>query len=410
MVDPPRSHGEIFFSSGLYRVAEHAAVSAALSASTLGGGTVPSDRDPDLWQPLMGGATRPETLFLSGWFRPHLSSTVELWARSHDAEVQTSGGRQYLHLGAWTDGTDDSALELGGAQEALDEAFSWIAYRAPSSEQEKDPAAQPQVHETPVITPSVRYDHLVPASSAAAPAEVLAREATDWPPPCDRCFDQRWFLRAGSRLSQQAPGPEAPTNYRFDPAEPVFTIGGSSWDVASLLDAELLPQYPITPLEHGPLDQRRIPQRDDYLRFRSAVLDEPLHVRGNPRLELWVSTDAPDTSFVVKLVDMHPDGYQALLREVALSTRRRERAQGEPSPMTYAVAQRLDVDLGPLSVTFGAGHRVALHVTSSSWPAYEIHPNTHWDDSGATLRPAFQSLYHDREHLSVLVLPGVEEP
>ena len=421
-IDPPATLGELFFAGGLYRVAERGAVRAARTGVALDQLTIASDLDPTLGHPLDARyETAPRNLWLSGWFRPHARSTVALWRSRREANARP--GAHELHLGAWTGGDDVSALDLAGGDALLDHAFEWVV--GPTAEPE---AGSGSVSETadadrraeatgssagvvvpsPAAPPAVRYEHLRAQVSTAGPAERGWRSADEWPPACLRCSEQRWHLRAGGGLTTEPPGPEAPTSYRFDPSRPVFTIGGAHWSVDTLADGQVLEEYPIEPLEHGPLDQRRVGERPDYLRFRGEALARPLHLRGSPRVELWVASDAPDTAFVVQLVDVHPDGYQALLLETALATRHRD--DPGPSELSYGVPERLDVELGPISATLPAGHRIALHVTSSSWPAYEVHPNTHWEDASAPPRPAFQTVYHDRQHASVLILPRTEEP
>ena len=57
-----------------------------------------------------------------------------------------------------------------------------------------------------------------------------------------------------------------------------------------------------------------------------------------------------------------------------------------------------------------AGHRLRLHVSSSSFPEWEPNPNTGRPvgvDTDADLRPAHQQVFHDARHPSRLVLPVI---
>ena len=38
-------------------------------------------------------------------------------------------------------------------------------------------------------------------------------------------------------------------------------------------------------------------------------------------MELYAATDGPDTDFVAKLVDVYPDGYEALVLDAPIRTR-----------------------------------------------------------------------------------------
>jgi uncharacterized protein len=91
---------------------------------------------------------------------------------------------------------------------------------------------------------------------------------------------------------------------------------------------------------------------------------------------LAVSTDAPDTDFMVKLVDVYPNGYEALVLDQAQMLRYRsgltpEKAEpGKVYPIT--------VDLWSTALVFNKGHKIAVHVTSSNSPRFEAHTNT-WE-------------------------------
>ena len=80
--------------------------------------------------------------------------------------------------------------------------------------------------------------------------------------------------------------------FTYDPADPFPTLGG-----ANLLRPA------------GPFDQRPAREgRADYVLFVSEPLDDPLEATGRFRAVLYVSTDAPDTDFTAKLLDVYPAG------------------------------------------------------------------------------------------------------
>ena len=59
--------------------------------------------------------------------------------------------------------------------------------------------------------------------------------------------------------------------------------------------------------------------RPDVLSFESDALDAPLHFAGRIEVGLTVASDAPDTAFTAKLVEVLPDGTLALRRGVPLA-------------------------------------------------------------------------------------------
>src|SRR5207237_201979 len=67
---------------------------------------------------------------------------------------------------------------------------------------------------------------------------------------------------------------------------------------------------------------------------------------GQPQMELWVSADTPDADWVVKLIDVHPDGY---CHALATGVRRGSARDSEldRSPLGAGKKYLLKVDLGP---------------------------------------------------------------
>lgn len=180
----------------------------------------------------------------------------------------------------------------------------------------------------------------------------------DWPPAP---AETRFYLHADGSLSTARPaGEAAQITYNFDPANPVETIGGANLTFA-----------------RGPMDQRPIGERQDYLRFESAPLDRDVAIAGPVTMDLWASTDGPDTDFVVKLVDVYPDGYEAIVLDSAIRTRYRNgRMPDQITMMTPGDPELMTIDLWDTALTFEKGHRIAVHVTSSNAPRIDVNPNT----------------------------------
>ncbi|MEZ5365201.1 MAG: CocE/NonD family hydrolase [Bryobacterales bacterium] len=137
----------------------------------------------------------------------------------------------------------------------------------------------------------------------------------------------------------------------------------------------------------------------------TAPLVAPVEVVGQVKAELWVSTDAEDTDFIVKLVDVHPDGYEAVLLDQPLRLRYREGidrwAKVKPGE-TYPI----EVDLWSTAQVFAPGHRIQVQVTSSDAPRFERHTNT-WlplasYDQAVKAR---NTVYRSKAKPSAIVLP-----
>jgi predicted acyl esterase len=212
----------------------------------------------------------------------------------------------------------------------------------------------------------------------------------NWPPGPQTV---EYFLHEDGGLSRKAPtAAAAARGYDFDPADPAPTQGGSN----------------LT-FEKGPMDQRAIGERGDYLRFQTPVLERDVVIAGPVSVELWASTDGPDTDFMVKLVDVYPDGYEAIVLDAALRTRYRHgRHRDDIRMMTPGAPEKLTLDLWDTAITFEQGHRIALHVTSSNSPRFDVNPNTgELPGRGVETRVARNVVHLDAAHPSALRLPVI---
>jgi putative CocE/NonD family hydrolase len=130
-------------------------------------------------------------------------------------------------------------------------------------------------------------------------------------------------------------------------------------------------------------------------------------VTGPVTLHLFAATTAADTDFTAKLVDVYPDGYTRNLTDGIIRARFR-RGTDTPRPVTPGGVEEYTIDLWATSNLFRRGHRIALEVTSSNFPRFDRNLNTgHELGADAEMRPALQTVFHDREHPSRLVLPVI---
>jgi putative CocE/NonD family hydrolase len=216
------------------------------------------------------------------------------------------------------------------------------------------------------------------------------RGEQEW--PLARAMATPFYLRADGGLSQEPPEAEPPDGYTYDPANPVPSHGG-----ALLLAPEFIP---------GPVDQRRIEARPDVLTYTAAPLERDTEVTGPIHVRLWACSSAPDTDFVARLVDVYPDGRAFNLTDGII--RARYRQGPTESLLEPGRPYAFDIDLWATSNVFKAGHRIRLQVTSSNFPRWDRNPNTgHPFGQDAELQTARQTILHDREHPSHVVLPLV---
>jgi len=236
---------------------------------------------------------------------------------------------------------------------------------------------------------------------AEAPIKLFVMGANVWRDeqawPLERAVNRPYYLRAGGELSPVAPQAEPPDSYTYDPAGPVPTRGGA------LL---MTPEF-----RSGPMDQRPIEQRPDVLVYRTAPLEHDTEVTGPIHVRLWAASSAPDTDFVARLTDISPDGTSINLTDGIVRARYRGFAQGEPPTLIEpGRPTEYDIDLWATSNLFRAGHRIGLQITSSCFPRWDRNPNTgHALFADAELQVARQTILHDGEHPSHVLLPIVSE-
>jgi hypothetical protein len=122
------------------------------------------------------------------------------------------------------------------------------------------------------------------------------------------------------------------------------------------------------------------------------------------QLSVYVSTSAKDTDFTAKLVDVFPDGYARNLTDGILRLRYRK-SLDKPEPAIEGAVYAIAVDAGVTGNVFLKGHRIRVEISSSNFPRFDRNPNTGGVVAKETrLAKAVETIYHDREHPSRLVL------
>jgi putative CocE/NonD family hydrolase len=216
------------------------------------------------------------------------------------------------------------------------------------------------------------------------------RDEAEW--PLARARATPFYLRAGGALAPDRPGDEPHDQFTYDPADPTPTYGGN------------LLMHPL--FGPGARDQRGTEARADVLSYTSAPLAQDTEVTGPLHARLWAASDAPDTDFVARLVDVHPDGFAQNLADGIIRARYRNGLT--PEFLEPDRPYEFTIDLWSTANVFKAGHRIRVDVASANFPRWDRNPNTGAPlGSSAELRPARQTILHDADHPSHIVLPIV---
>ena len=237
------------------------------------------------------------------------------------------------------------------------------------------------------------------------------REEKEW--PLARTQLTAYHLHQNGALSPEKPQEKkSSTSYTFDPKQPVPTIGGN----ISSADGIML---------QGAWDQRGGPHvwnwlqpiplsaRNDVVVFQTPPLEADTEVTGELSVQLWVSSSAPDTDFTAKLVDVYPPsadwpaGFEMNIADGIMRARFRDSLKQEKL-MEPGKVYPITIRLYPTSNLFKKGHRIRVDISSSNFPRFDINPNTGEPlNDNRRVQTAVNTLYHDAEHPSCIVLPVI---
>jgi putative CocE/NonD family hydrolase len=204
-----------------------------------------------------------------------------------------------------------------------------------------------------------------------------------WPPPARIT---RYYLQAEHGLAPQVPVAAASTDsYCYDPRDPTPAIGG-----------------PVLSVSGGPRDQAAVEARADVLTYTTPPLEIDVDVIGPVRMELYVHSSLEHTDFVGRLCDVDPDGRSINVCDGML------RLTSETGELQPDGSRRIEVDMWATAQRFRRRHRIRLQVCSAAHPRWSRHLGYADPIAGREPGPvAVQTIYHDEEHPSALVLPVV---
>lgn len=315
------------------------------------------DRDDPYWRPTDHSAEVPRVTapahIIAGWYDILLRESLADYAA-----LAAAGRAPYLTVGPWTH------LSPGHAIESIRAGLDWF-----DAQLKGEPGC--------VRARGVRVYVM---------GSGVWREFDTWPPATQ---DERYFLHAAGLLSPGTPPHETPPDhFVYDPANPTPAVGGNMMNTHA-----------------GARDNRALAARHDVLTYTTAPLAADLEVLGAPRLTLYVRSSLPHTDFFGRLCDVAPDG-RAL--NVCDGLVRIKPGQGERQPDG---SLRVAIDLWPTAYRFLRGHRVRLLVSSGAHPRWARNLGTDEPPATATrIAVAHQTLFHDREHPSLLILPCAPAP
>ena len=202
-------------------------------------------------------------------------------------------------------------------------------------------------------------------------------------------------LGGDGRLVPSAPAAANTDEFAYDPMNPVVSHGGNVCCIGGAIDA-------------GSFDQQEVEAgRQDILVYTTEPFGEGVEVSGTIGITLFVSSDARDTDFTVKLLDVYPDGSAYNLDETIQRARYRE---GYDRQVFMEPGEVYEIEVSPMSSSnfFAPGHSLRIEVSSSNFPRFTRNLNTGGNNYDETVGVvANNQLHHSAEYPSQIRIPIV---
>ena len=197
-------------------------------------------------------------------------------------------------------------------------------------------------------------------------------------------------------LTLSVPKTDLPDQFSYDPANPVNSFGGNVCCIGNAIQG-------------GSLDQQTMELREDILVYSTPPLTEDVEITGFIESVLFVSSDAKDTDFTLKLIDVYPDGKAYNLDETIQRVRYRE---GYDKEVFMEKDKVYEVKLSALSTSnfFPKGHQIRIEISSSNFPRFDRNLNTggnNFDEKVGVV--AKNKVHHSTKYPSRIILPMIKK-
>ncbi len=198
-------------------------------------------------------------------------------------------------------------------------------------------------------------------------------------------------------LAAAPPASDSPDSFDYDPMNPVPSFGGNVCCTGNAVTG-------------GAFDQRKMEERPDILVYSSDVIKEGFELSGPVDVSLYVSSDAKDTDFTVKLIDVDADGRAFNLDETIQRMRYRN---GYDKPLAWMEAGKVyKMTFQPMNTSnyFAPGHRLRIEISSSNFPRFDRNMNTGGNNYDETKGPvAHNSVHHSKQYPAEVTISVVKK-
>lgn len=326
-------------------------------------------------------ATLPDipVLLMSSWYDAYVSSTLANYA----AFKSNASATPHLIMGPWLHGdrniTHSGDVEFGDAAHFDGNvAENWLQYRLDWFEQSlKETKTE---RNAPVQVFLMGGGTGTPDQNGRLQHGGRWLKSSQWPLPGSQSLTL--YLNQQRQLTHQHPtSQDARLSYLADPDHPVPTIGGALTSGAPVFVGGAFDQRERADFFGARGDNQALAERTDVLSFQTEPLTEDLIVAGALQIELWIDSDAPDTDFTAKLVDVYPpsaDYPHGYAMNITDGIRRCRYRDSWENPQLLSPGERVKVLIEPFATcnVFKQGHRLRLDIASSNFPHFDVNPNS----------------------------------
>ena len=204
-------------------------------------------------------------------------------------------------------------------------------------------------------------------------------------------------LKGDGVLTTAPPAADAPDSFQNDPMNPVPSFGGNVCCTGNAVTG-------------GSWDQSKMEERPDILVYTSDVLKEGIELSGPIDVSLYVASDAKDTDFTVKLIDVDENGKAWNLDETIQRMRYRD---GYDKPLAWMEPGKVyKVGFQPMNTSnyFAAGHRIRIEISSSNFPRFDRNMNSggnNYDEVKGIV--AHNAVHHSKQYPAEVTITVVKK-
>ena len=334
---------------------------------------------------------------IGSWFDYMCQGSVASFIGRQQHGGENSRGKQQLMLGPWLHGGYPKSNKIGELvfpENAQFDVYPHMTKWFNHFLKDEDNGIEKEVN--------VRYYVMGAVGEKDAPGNVW-REAKDWPP---KAASTSYFLHGDGKLSGAFF-----TNISAGGEHPLAYLEADEAKSTSYASDPLKPMsLPYTGFP-GAKDARPFEEQAEVRTWTTDFLQQPVEWTGEVTAEVWVSSTARDTDFILRVTDVYPDGRSILLMDYPQRARYRDGFERQHL-LTTGEPAKLAWHIGFTSLIFNKGHRIRVTIASTGAPFYEPNNQTGGKqtvDWMKTTQPATNTIWHDKAHTSRIIAPVMRE-